>query len=599
MAGATRTTRSPAPRDDATNDGSLVGDDEILPLRPSPSLSPQRPPNALAPGSLRGVRVVSWTPDEREFLCAAYVEATLNAEVGIDQRLETFKEDICSRFRARLPNDMPRVERRRSRSTSAIHKELSYNIFPMVDRFKNSYMAIVNYRLTGNPTMADLFNATLAKLNGLSPYEGFKPEVAAKLDNQPLRLWNILKQLDRFSGAATMEALGRPRRVAHDDAEEDTVEDDPFDEPQSSTYDRSKKQRRQGAFQERPIGTKAAKEFSRIEAALQRESVAHTAALNSIARSAAERSTVAFWSSPMAANTEEGRAWWAREASRRLREEPDGHPVANNANTPDANDEAAMQREIDAASAAAAAIGRGRRGRGSRGGGGRGRDGSGRGRRGGTRGRRGLARGARGGRARAERRGSRSTSEIDEEEAGSVTETESDASPAPHGHAHTDKETAEEEAEEEDHIVSPPPPPPSTLPVPTTSIEDAADAAVALAAAATQGSSSDSGHGNTRLPADESVGASGEHEQVSTGGEPRGRSHGGRAGVSSSRPPLPPSLRTASNRGRSSIVSKQRLFMERAHANGLNIDQRVLNTMDWGSSSDGEDGDEHDDVDDA
>jgi len=39
--------------------------------------------------------------------------------------------------------------------------------------------------------------------------------------------------------------------------------------------------------------------------------------------------------------------------------------------------------------------------------------------------------------------------------------------------------------------------------------------------------------------------------------------------------------------------------MERARANGLNIDQRVLNTMDWGSSSDGEDGDKHDDVDDA
>ena len=48
---------------------------------------------------------------------------------------------------------------------------------------------------------------------------------------------------------------------------------------------------------------------------------------------------------------------------------------------------------------------------------------------------------------------------------------------------------------------------------------------------------------------------------------------------------------------RSSIISKQRLFIERARANGLNIDQRVLSTMDWGSSSDIEDYDEHDDVD--
>ena len=147
--------------------------------------------------------------------------------------------------------------------------------------------------------------------------------------------------------------------------------------------------------------------------------------------------------------------------------------------------------------------------------------------------------------------------------------------------------------------MAPPLPPPSTLPVPSTSIEDAADAAVALAAAATQGSSSDSGHGNATLPSDESVGASGEHEQVSTGGETCGRSHGGRSGVSSSRPPLSPSLRTASDRALSSVASKQRLFMERARIDGLNIDQRVLNTMDWGSSSDGEDGDEDDDVDDA
>jgi len=542
---------------------------------------------------------VSWTPDERAFLCAEYVKETLNPGVGLDQRLKTFKENICSRFRARLPSDMPRVKRRRSRSTSATQKKLSDNIVPMVDRFKNSYMAIVNYRLTVNPTMTDLCNATLTKLNGLSPCESFKPEVAAKLDKQPLGLWNILKRLDSFGGAATMEALGRPRRVAHDDAEENPVEEDLFDESQRSSLDRSKKQRRQGAFLEHPFGTKAAKDFSRIEAALQRDSVAHTAALSSIARSSADPSTVAFWSSPMDADTEEGRAWWACEASRRLREEPDGHPVAKNANTPDANDEAAMQRELDAASAAAAAISRARRSRGSRGGGGRGRDWSGRGRRGGPRGRRGLARGARGGRTRAERRGSRSKSETDEAEAGSVTETESDASPASHGQAHTNKETAEEEAEEEEHIVSPPPPPPPTLPVPSTAIADAADAAVALAAAATQGSSSDSVHGNTRLPADESVAANGEPEQVSTEEEPCGRSHGGRAVVSSSRPPLPPSLRTASHRGRSSIVVKQRLLMERVRANGLKIDQRDLNTMDWGSSSDGEDGDEHDDEYDA
>jgi len=102
-------------------------------------------------GSPREVRGVSWALDEREVVCSVYVNATLHAGVGIDQRLDTFKEDYSGRFRARLPNDMPRVERRRSHSTSAIQKELSYNIFPTVDRFKNCYVAVLRHQLTGNP----------------------------------------------------------------------------------------------------------------------------------------------------------------------------------------------------------------------------------------------------------------------------------------------------------------------------------------------------------------------------------------------------------------------------------------------------------------
>jgi len=301
VAGTTSATPPAAPLGAPMHEGARETDDEILPVRRSPppqgpSPPPQGPDVVLAAvvGSPRGVRGVSWTRDEREVLCSVYVDATLNAEVGIDQRLDTFKEDYSGRFRARLPDDMPRVERRRSRSTSEIHKELSYNIFPTVDRFKNCYVAVLRHQLTGNPSPEDVFNAALAKYHGLSPYEGFKPEVVSKLDDQPLRLWNVLKKLDRFSAAATMEALGAPRRLAPDSSEEEDEEEDLFNVPTSSTYELARKQRRQSGFQERPIGTKAAKAFSRIEAAVQRESVAHTTALNSIAQSEADRSTVAF-----------------------------------------------------------------------------------------------------------------------------------------------------------------------------------------------------------------------------------------------------------------------------------------------------------------
>jgi len=93
---------------------------------------PQRgtPPSENNGGA--GTRGVSWTRDEREVLRAVYVEATLNAEVGTDQRMEVFKSDYCNLFRERFPDSMPQVARRRGRSTPAIDKELTYNIFPMV-----------------------------------------------------------------------------------------------------------------------------------------------------------------------------------------------------------------------------------------------------------------------------------------------------------------------------------------------------------------------------------------------------------------------------------------------------------------------------------
>jgi len=137
--------------------------------------------------------------------------------------------------------------------------------------------------------------------------------------------------------------------------------------PSSSTYARGRQQRERSVFQERPVGNKAAKASSRMEATLQREAVANTVALNSVARSAADRAEIAFWSSPAAANSDEGREWWVREMRRRLRD-ADGHPAAN-ANAPDADEEAALQGRLDATTSAADAASprsnrRGGRGRG-------------------------------------------------------------------------------------------------------------------------------------------------------------------------------------------------------------------------------------------
>jgi len=283
----------------------------------------------------RGTRGVSWIEAERNVHASVYKEATLNAEVGVDQSLERSDEDVADRFRRRLTADMNQVERRRARSTAAIMKELRYNMFLAVNRFKECYLAVVKLKMTGNPTAEQLINAAKAKYNGLNPYDGLNAAVAAKLKCPPLSNWRILKDTDKLSGGATLMALASaaPSTAASPRGRRTTGSEDPLspgvigdsddddgngNAPLSSTFTRG-----QRLFQERPMGNKAAKATSRAEAHLNVDAAANTAALESLAASAAQRTALAFWSTPEASNSSEGRKWWANEVRRRLQEAED------------------------------------------------------------------------------------------------------------------------------------------------------------------------------------------------------------------------------------------------------------------------------------
>jgi len=285
---------SPTPRPVAGDDragpvgveaelGTATGSEQELkedPVQYDPVSNISRDPGS---GGSRPTRGVRWIRDEREVLCAVYVEATLKSEVGTDQRMETFKSDYCGSFRARLPDSLPQVERRRAQSTMAIDKELKYNIFPVVESFKNLYMSVLNAKLTGNPTPSELINGTVAKHNGLRPYEGFKAEVVATLRCPALPYWRILRRLDRFSGAAPVAAMRASHRPSspHGAAGAELWDEDPLDGltdededvsmgPSSSMYARGRQKRKRSVFQQRPVGNKAAKASSRMEATLQR-----------------------------------------------------------------------------------------------------------------------------------------------------------------------------------------------------------------------------------------------------------------------------------------------------------------------------------------
>mgnify|MGYP000533254291 CR=1 FL=1 len=197
--------------------------------------------------------------------------------------------------------------------------------------------------MTDNPRPRDQENAAFAKFNGLSPYEGFNAEDVATLKCAPLPYWEILRKLDRFSEAATIAAIGGSRRTSaargamgaascdedplYDLFNDEDEEEDLANNPTSSTFARGQQQllrRCRSDIQARSQGDKAAKASSRMEATLQRESITNTAALNSIARSAAEPATISFWSSPMAVDAPEGRLWWQREMRRRLQDDDNG-----------------------------------------------------------------------------------------------------------------------------------------------------------------------------------------------------------------------------------------------------------------------------------
>jgi len=572
---------------------------------------PQRgtPPSENNGGA--GTRGVSWTRDEREVLCAAFVEATLNAEVGTYQRMEVFKSDYCNRFREHLPDSMPQVARRRGRSTSAIDKELKYNIFPMVERFKNAYVSVLNAKMTGNPTPEDLVNAAVAKFKGLSPYEDFNAEYVATLMCAPLPYWEILRKLDQFSGAATIAAIGGSRGASaargamgaahcdedplHDLFDDEDDNGDLANDPTSSTYARGQQQlkrRSWSAFQARPQGNKAAKASSRMESTFQRESITNAAALNSIARSTAEQATIACWSSPTAADAPEGRLWWHREMRRRLKEDENGQPT-DNANMPDAQEEAEMQDQVDAAAAAvAAALPPSRQG-GARGGGrggmrsgdrGRGR---GRGRGG------GCARGSvngrgyglgrtrgRGSRLQEARRGGRSSS--------SEEESVSDADAANAFNPPGSENAAEDAAPSAQR--KPSPPPSAIALAPASSIEEAATAAAALIASHWSG---DSGLSDDADKEEEAGDTQDTHAGPAGTEKPGSRELSGSSrvtpqGVSGSRPPLPPHHRAAMSRGSASLLTKRRRFKDLARRGGIDLDARIIESIDWDTETEDE-----------
>jgi len=127
----------------------------------------------------------------------------------------------------------------------------------------------------------------------------------------------------------------------------------------------------------------------------------------------------------------------------------------------------------------------------------------------------------------------------------------------------------------QDYTVASPPPPRTTMTAPSASMDDAASAAAAMVIATTTlRSSSASGLDNWQDSVD------GDEGDSSSGAASVSRTLRGRTGASGSQPPLQPTLRAAFfSRGRSRHAAKKQLFLDRARAYGMSIDECIVKGM--------------------
>ena len=238
--------------------------------------------------------------------------------VGTDQSLETFWVSVAVRFRQLLPADVPDRARRAKRSDSAIGKQFKYTVVPEVCKFRASVLAVQHMQLTGNPTEAQLLAAAVAHWRGTDPYDGIRAEGTAPLQCEWLRCWEVLKQSDKYSGAAAVGARrrrsgGAPAAAAADDEVVNLSDGDGEEEG-------GRVNAAALPFQARPLGSKAAKAARRADIAVALESKANTAALVALTQTMKEKANVTFWSSPAVVGTPEAARWRAAEMAVRLKE---------------------------------------------------------------------------------------------------------------------------------------------------------------------------------------------------------------------------------------------------------------------------------------
>eukprot|EP00170_Pyropia_yezoensis_P004641 contig_18925_g4654 len=259
--------------------------------------------------------------DSDAALSTAYKDIAQDPIVGTDQAGRTFWSAVAADFRWRnskvpLPTRQGVPVPRPYRTTSAVTKEMRDHVAKHVQGLASSFVAVDRARLTGNITAPQRALAAATYFERRNMYDAIRGGVSEQqravdlhVDKRAatwLSSWHILKDMDKFSGAARAAAhrrRGRPAgraagwanasvrgggaaggggghdrggRVAQPSVVEPSLGDvgDIDGEEEDSP----------AGFQPRPAGTKTVKALRAADLSAAREVEATCAALNRMAR---------------------------------------------------------------------------------------------------------------------------------------------------------------------------------------------------------------------------------------------------------------------------------------------------------------------------
>jgi len=242
---------------------------------------------------------LGWTDEDCVPLCEAYLEVTGDPVHGTSRTKDLLWASVRDVWTAKRQK---KGTLRVNRNATALEKQFA-RIRNGVSLFIANYLAVEAMPTTGNLTEEDVISGAIARYCWLNVYKAIRADQEAGKQKgvtgkrkakvahcQWVACWRVLRQSDKFNGAASASASDTPMDVGKSTEEEEG----------SSGSGCS---RRAGAFQHRPIGVKAAKAMRFEDLKMEKQVQPSASALDKLTDAQNERNALCLFDSPAMRDT--------------------------------------------------------------------------------------------------------------------------------------------------------------------------------------------------------------------------------------------------------------------------------------------------------